>query len=150
MSEEVREEEELREEPAESRSISFEYDLPEPVEKVWRALSTPEVLSEWLLPIDPSAEQGRPSRSREEAKEPIECEVISIEHERSIRFGWRDEQARRDGLDSTVTFEVEGTTSGGTHLRIVHEVHYLRSKPLPATACLAANDNGAIGLRMAA
>jgi uncharacterized protein YndB with AHSA1/START domain len=137
------------EDQAESRSIAFEYELDEPIEKVWRALTTPEIVAEWLLPNDLETEEGA-RFTFSDAAEPIECEVISIEEQRSIRFAWRDEQARRDGLDSTVTFEVEGTTTGGTHLRIVHEVHYAAQPvSLPVTACLAANDNS-IGLRMAA
>src|SRR5262245_14701740 len=108
-----------REDKAESRSIAFEYELDEPVEKVWRALTTPEIVAEWLLPGNPSAEKGT-RFTLDDAGEPIDCEVIAIEEQRSIRLRWRDGHARRDGLDSVVTFEVEGTTSGGTHLRIVH------------------------------
>ena len=138
-----------REKKAESRSISFEYELDEPIEKVWRALTTPEIVAEWLLPGDLKAKEGTHFTLRD-AGEAIDCEVIAIEEQRSIRLRWRDDEARRGGLDSTVTFEVEGTASGGTHLRIVHEVHYAAQPArLPATACLAANDNSA-GLRMAA
>jgi uncharacterized protein YndB with AHSA1/START domain len=138
------------EDRAESRSIAFEYELDEPVEKVWRALTTPEIVAEWLLPNDLETEEGARFTFRN-TSEPIDCEIISIEEQRSIRFAWRDEEARRNGLDSTVTFEVEGTTNGGTHLRIVHEVHYaVQPTRLPVTACcLAANDNST-GLRMAA
>jgi uncharacterized protein YndB with AHSA1/START domain len=142
--------EEPHEEQAESRSISFEYDLPEPVEKVWRALTTPEIVAEWLLPNDLRAEEGTGFSLHTPDAEPIDCEVIAIEERRSIRLRWRDEEARRGGLDSTVTFEV-GATEGGTHLRIVHEVHYAAHPArLPATTCLAANDNCATGLRLAA
>ena len=138
-----------REDRAESRSISFEYELDEPVEKVWRALTTPEIVAEWLLPGDLKAEEGT-RFTLCDAGEPIDCEVIAIEDQRSICLRWRDDEARRGGLDSTVTFEVEGTTNGGTHLRIVHEVHYAAQPArVPATACLAANENS-VGLRMAA
>jgi uncharacterized protein YndB with AHSA1/START domain len=138
------------EDRAESRSIAFEYELDEPVEKVWRALTAPEIVAEWLLPNDLEPEEGTRFTFRD-TDGPIDCEVISIEEQRSIRFAWRDGEARRDGLDSTVTFEVEGTTNGGTHLRIIHEVRYATqlARP-PVTACLAANDNGATGLQMAA
>jgi uncharacterized protein YndB with AHSA1/START domain len=134
---------------SESRSISFEYELDEPIEKVWRALTTPEIVAEWLLPSDMKAEEGARFTLSDTA-ERIDCEVIAIEEQRSIRWRWRDEEARRGGLDSTVTFEVEQTTGGGTHLRIVHEVHYAAQQVrVTTTACLAANDNSG-GLRMAA
>ena len=38
-------------EPAQSTSISFELDLLHAPEKVWRALTDPELLAEWLLPV---------------------------------------------------------------------------------------------------
>jgi uncharacterized protein YndB with AHSA1/START domain len=138
---------EPRDKPAEDRrSVAFECDLPEPLEKVWRALTTPEIVSEWLLPTDLDPRAGAEFTFRAPDAEPIECEVISIEHQRSIRFGWRDQEARRDGLDSTVTFEVAATETGGTHLRIVHEVRYAVRLSQPVmTACAggmpAANDN---------
>lgn len=37
--------------PSQSQSISFELDLPHAPEKVWRALTDPELLAEWLLPV---------------------------------------------------------------------------------------------------
>ena len=39
-------------EVADKRSIAFECDLPEAPDKVWRALTTLEIVSEWLLPTD--------------------------------------------------------------------------------------------------
>jgi uncharacterized protein YndB with AHSA1/START domain len=37
---------------AETKSISLEYDLPHPAVKVWRALTEPELLAEWLMATD--------------------------------------------------------------------------------------------------
>jgi uncharacterized protein YndB with AHSA1/START domain len=142
-------EEQRRVEAGEPRSIAFEYDLPEPVEKVWRALTTPEIVSEWLMPTDLKAEPGQRFSLEEPGSEPVECEVISIEHERSIRLGWRDADARRQNLDSTVLFEIAATEAGGTHLRIVHEVRHA-ARTAAVTACVgAANDNG-LQMRLAA
>jgi len=36
--------------PAPTESLSFDFDLPYPPEKVWRALTDPELLAQWLLP----------------------------------------------------------------------------------------------------
>ena len=38
--------------PEPRRSIVAEYDLPYPPEKVWRALTEPELLAAWLMPND--------------------------------------------------------------------------------------------------
>ena len=37
--------------PSQSESISFEFDLHHSPEKVWRALTDPALLTEWLLPV---------------------------------------------------------------------------------------------------
>lgn len=139
------------------RSIAFECDLAEPPEKVWRALTTPEIMSEWLLPTDlERAEAGAAFIFRDPAAPdaPIECEVLSVEAGRSIDFRWRDGEARRDGLDSTVRFEIAPAGAGGTRLRIVHEVRRagvtaLSTSVQRATAARAVNDNR-LPLRMAA
>lgn len=135
------------EETEEARSIAFECDLPEPPEKVWRALTTPEIVSDWLLPTDLVPRAGAEFTFRDPAAATtIECEVLSVEPERSISFGWRDADARRDGLASTVTFEI-AATENGTHLRIVHAVRLAVRPTLAATtmsqvtAVVAANDN---------
>ena len=47
--------------PSQSETIAFDFDLPHAPAKVWRALTDPALLSEWLLPVvglrlDPGAE----------------------------------------------------------------------------------------------
>jgi len=42
--------------PSPSESISFEFDLHHAPEKVWRALTDPVLLAEWLLPGPGSVE----------------------------------------------------------------------------------------------
>ena len=37
--------------PSQTDSISFEFHLEHPPEKVWRALTDPGLLAEWLLPV---------------------------------------------------------------------------------------------------
>lgn len=138
---------------SEERSVTFEWDLPEAPEKVWRALTDAEIVAEWLGPNDLKPEEGAPFRVNDPSlgKAPVECEVLSVEPGRSIVFGWRDEAALRDGLSSTVTFEIDGAETGGTHLRIVHEVRYAL-QPAAATTratTMVANDN-TMQLRLAA
>jgi uncharacterized protein YndB with AHSA1/START domain len=137
---------ESRKEQPQERSLAFECELPEAPEKVWRALTTAEIVSEWLAPTDLRPEAGTRFAVRDPAvgEDPVECEVLSVEPERSIVFGWRDADARRDGLASTVRFEIAATQAGGTHLRIVHQVR------VAATVMMAANDNRATPCRLAA
>ena len=141
------------EKAGEGRSIAFECDLPEPPEKVWRALTTAQIVSEWLLPTDLRPEAGSEFCFSDPAaaNDPIDCAIISVVPEQSISFSWRDADARREGLDSTVTFEIAETEIGGTHLKILHEVRHVvqPANAAPRATAMAANDNR-MQLRLAA
>ncbi len=82
-------------------SVVVECELPDPPEKVWRALTEADLVAEWLT-SDESA--------------PIEREVVLEEPPHLLRLAWRD---GRD-VESLVTFELERTSTGGTNLRVVH------------------------------
>jgi uncharacterized protein YndB with AHSA1/START domain len=94
-------------------SVIVECELPDPPEKVWRALTEPDLVAEWLTADEPA---------------PIEREVVLEEPPRLLRLAWRD---GRD-VESLVTFELQRTEAGGTNLRVVHT-------GLAATALEAAN-----------
>ena len=106
---------------ADDDTVVVECDLPEPPEKVWRALTEPELLAQWLTPTEGEGAQ-------------IDCEIIESRPNRLLRYSWRDREndeagvhadpararTERDSLDSIVTFELARTAAGGTHLRIIH------------------------------
>jgi uncharacterized protein YndB with AHSA1/START domain len=91
-------------------SLVYECDLAEPPEKVWRALTVPELVSEWLLPPD-----------AETCDAPVECELIESEKNEWVSYLWR----RGDEPETFVTFEVAPLVNGGTHLRLTHSVEPL-------------------------
>jgi hypothetical protein len=82
--------------------LDVDCDLDAPPEKVWRALSEPELVAAWLTDGD--------------IGDTVEIEVLAVEPGRQITYAWR-EAAR----ESVVTFAVTQTASGGAHLRLVHE-----------------------------
>ena len=88
-------------------AVVTECDLPEAPEKVWKALTAPELLAAWL-------------------PEAVDCEILAAEPDRLLCYRWRAGTADKDAvgrpLDSVVTFELTGTASGGTHLRVDHRV----------------------------
>jgi uncharacterized protein YndB with AHSA1/START domain len=92
---------------ADSNSVITECDLPDAPEKVWQALTAPELLAAWL-------------------PEAVDCEILAAEPHRLLRYSWpageHDKDAVGRKLDSVVTFELDGTSTGGTHLRVVHRV----------------------------
>ena len=130
-------------------AIEFEYDLPEPPEKVWRALTVPELLAAWMMPNDIRPQAGsRFAFAGPQA--PIECEILDAEPERLLRYSWREQPrpsdaARQAPLDSTVTFTLARTVSGGTHLRIVHDG--FARKAMPAVAMAGASCRFSLGSR---
>ncbi|WP_258593735.1 SRPBCC family protein [Mesorhizobium sp. AR07] len=124
-------------------AIEFECDLPEPPEKVWRALTVPELLAAWMMPNDIRPEIGsRFAFAGPDAA--IECEIIDAEPERLLRYSWRERPQPGDAarqnpldspLDSIVTFTLARTVSSGTHLRIVHDG--FARKAMPAVAVVS-------------
>jgi uncharacterized protein YndB with AHSA1/START domain len=102
-----------------TESISFELDLRHPPEKVWRALTDPALLSEWLLPVaklqlEPGAEftfQAPPKPGWDGA---VDCRFVEIEPLRKLSYSW----VVGFGLNTVVTFALEPTASG-TRLSIV-------------------------------
>ncbi|TGT75855.1 SRPBCC domain-containing protein [bacterium M00.F.Ca.ET.159.01.1.1] len=118
--------------------LSFECDLPDPPEKVWRALTEPELLAAWLMPNDIKAEAGR-RFAFAAADRPIECEVLKAEPGKLLRYSWRERPGAKDAdqlptFDSIVTFTLARTASGGTHLRIVHDGFVPVAEPAIAIA----------------
>lgn len=109
--------------------IVTEYDLAERPQKVWRALTEPDLVAQWLVPDD------------------VDCQILEAEPERLLRCSWKSRDDERDGfgqsLDTVVTFELSPTDAGGTHLRIVHA-------GFATVALQAANDNGATAMMRAA
>jgi uncharacterized protein YndB with AHSA1/START domain len=105
-------------------TVTFECDLDAPPDKVWRALTVPEILSAWLMPCDAGPGVGRFSlRGKPAEGGTIVCEVLALEPHRLMRLTWRGESqpnAPERPLDTVVTFRLSETRSGGTRLRIVH------------------------------
>ncbi|TJV22637.1 MAG: SRPBCC domain-containing protein [Mesorhizobium sp.] len=126
-------------------ALEFEYELAEPPEKVWRALTVPELLAAWMMPNDISPEIG--NRFAFAGPEtPVECEILDAEPGKLLRYSWREQPgdaAKQDPLDSTVTFTLARTVSGGTHLRIVHDG--FARKAMPAVAMAGAGCRVSLG-----
>ena len=108
------------------RAIYVDEFLPHPPQKVWRALTDPQLIARWLMPNDFKLEVGHKFTFQ---GFPIPAagfggighsEVLGFEPEKMLRIAWRAAPADPSGLDSTVTFTLE-PEGRGTRLFLAHE-----------------------------
>jgi uncharacterized protein YndB with AHSA1/START domain len=85
--------------------LVYEFDIQEPLEKVWHALTAPELLLQWLLP-----QPGEPDAGS------IEFERVACQPPGFVAYRWRGEQEP----DTLVTFELHNAANGSTRLRLTH------------------------------
>lgn len=102
---------------AEPITVTVEREIPFPPEKIWRALTQPHLMEEWLMKTDFKPEIGHAFSLRGDWGG-VQCEVLAIEPEKTLSYTWNhphDDPAY--ALESTVVFTLTATASG-THLRV--------------------------------
>ncbi len=103
---------------AETRSVVVEREMPHPPEKLWRALTQPHLIAEWLMKNDFAPVVGHRFNLRGEWGGVLDCEVLVVEPNRELAYTWNhvhDDAAFN--LQSVVTFTLTPTASG-TRLRM--------------------------------
>ncbi|MFS8044227.1 SRPBCC family protein [Rhizobium sp. BR 314] len=113
--------------PEQKNAIELEYEFSEPPQKVWRAVSIPELRENWL--------------PKEALADP---EAISVTPGEEVRYRLRDDAP--PFFESIVTFRILPNASGGTSLRITHELDDVRLRKAEEAA---ANNNGFCVMRAA-
>ncbi len=106
--------------PSQTESIAFEFDLPHAPEKVWRALTDPVLLAEWLLPvIDLTLEPGAAFTFKTQPYPGwdgiVNCRILEIDAQRRLSYTW---VVGDMVIDTVVTFTLTPTASG-TRLSLV-------------------------------
>ncbi len=110
---------------SQSKSLSLEFDLPHAPAKVWRALTDPALLAEWLLPVinfklEPDAAFTFKTQAYPGWDGTVNCRFLEIEAQRKLSYTWSV-----PFLDTVVTFTLTpmrgeaGTGGAGTRLSIV-------------------------------
>jgi len=102
----------------ETRSVVVEREMPHPPEKLWRALTQPHLIAEWLMKNDFAAVVGHRFNLRGEWGGVLDCEVLVVEPHKELAYTWN--HAHDDpafSLQSVVTFTLTPTASG-TRLRM--------------------------------
>ena len=95
----------------EALSVVVEREIPYPPEKIWRALTQPHLIEEWLMKNDfkplvdhrfkLSADWGA-----------VDCRVLAVEPNKTLSYTWA-----AYGLESVVIWTLTAT-SAGTRLRM--------------------------------
>src|SRR5262245_30116940 len=108
----------MNERSAEARSVVVEREIPHPPEKVWRALTQPHLIEEWLMKNDFKPAVGHRFKRRGYWGGVLDCKVLAVEPNRTLSYTWdfaHDDAAFN--LKSVVTFTLT-PTSTGTRLRM--------------------------------
>lgn len=103
---------------AETRSVIVEREFPHPPEKLWRALTQPHLIAEWLMKNDFVPVVGHRFSLRGDWGGVLDCEVLAVEPGRTLSYTWNfaHEDAAYN-LQSVVIFTLTATRTG-THLRV--------------------------------
>lgn len=101
----------MNETSPETLSVVVERELPYPPDRIWRALTQPHLIGEWLMQTDfqPVVDQQFTLSGDWGA---VDCQVLTVDANRSLSYTWA-----AFGLESVVTWTLTPTGSG-THLRM--------------------------------
>lgn len=97
----------------EARSVTIEREFSHAPEKLWRALTQPHLMEEWLMKNDFHLVAGHKFNLRGEWGGVLDCEVLAIEPHSKLSYTW--DFAHEDpafDLKSVVTFTLVQTETG--------------------------------------
>jgi uncharacterized protein YndB with AHSA1/START domain len=95
----------------ETRSVVVEREIAYPPEKIWRALTQPQLIEEWLMKNDFKPVVGQAFKLTADWGA-VDCQVLAVEPNRTLSYTWG-----AYGLESVVTWTLT-PTSTGTHLHM--------------------------------
>jgi uncharacterized protein YndB with AHSA1/START domain len=113
---------------SETHAIVVEKVLPYPPEKIWRTLTTSDLIANWLMPNDFAPRVGHRFNFRTRPigdwDGVVHCEVLVCDPPKLLRYSWKggsdSNPAKGSRLDSELTWTLT-PVEGGTHLKMVHD-----------------------------
>lgn len=112
----------------ETHAITVEKVLPYAADRIWRTLTTSDLLMKWLMPNDFVAAVGHRFNFRTkpmgDGDGVVHCEVLDCDPPRLLRYSWKGGADTNPDygskLDSVVTWTLT-PVEGGTLVRMVHD-----------------------------
>ncbi|MBN9510283.1 MAG: SRPBCC domain-containing protein [Alphaproteobacteria bacterium] len=101
----------MTEASSKTRSVIIEREFPHPPERIWRALTQPRLIEEWLMKNDFQPVLGHRFDLRGDWGS-VACKVLGIEPNRTLVYSWEG-----NGLKSVVTWTLV-PSGAGTSLRM--------------------------------
>lgn len=95
----------------ETRSVVVEREVSFPPEKIWRALTQPHLIEEWLMKNDFKPVMDHRFKLTADWGA-VECQVLEVEPHKTLSYTWA-----AYGLESVVTWTLTPTGTG-TRLRM--------------------------------
>jgi len=104
---------------SQTEALSFEFDLRHAPEKVWRAITDPALLSQWLLPVTgldlhPGAAFTFHTDPKPGWDGVVSCRMLEADAPRKLSYTWVV-----GGMDTVVTFTLAPTETG-TRMSLLH------------------------------
>jgi uncharacterized protein YndB with AHSA1/START domain len=101
----------MNEQTAQTRTVTIEREIAFPLEKIWRALTQPHLIAEWLMNNDFQPDVGHNFKFTA-GWVSVDCAVTEVDPPKLLAYTWN-----AMGLESTVTWTLTPTATG-THLRM--------------------------------
>jgi uncharacterized protein YndB with AHSA1/START domain len=101
----------MNEASTDTLSVVIEREIPFPPEKIWRALTQPHLIEEWLMKNDFEPVVGHRFDLRADWGS-VGCQVVAVEPTKTLVYTWGDHD-----LKTVVTWTLT-PSSTGTHLRM--------------------------------
>ena len=95
----------------ETLSVVVEREVPFAPEKIWRALTEPHLIAEWLMRNDFQPALGHSFKLTADWGS-VDCQVLTLEPNKTLAYSWG-----AYGLESVVTWTLT-PTDAGTQLRM--------------------------------
>jgi uncharacterized protein YndB with AHSA1/START domain len=92
----------------ETRTVVVEREIPHAPEKIWRALTQPHLIEEWLMKTDFEPVVDRKFTLTGDWGA-VDCQVLKIQPHTSLSYSWA-----AHGLESIVTWTLTPTSKGTT------------------------------------